>query len=81
MSLSLLSLKPLPEYGRDRAHIFPSQSSLEWFVRMNRNNLVENGALLVICGRRMVNPALFDDAVLRVGQSSALREVVHEHSA
>ena len=73
MSPTLQALQSLHDYGSAREHVFPSRSSLEWFVRVHRRHLIEQGALLVICGRRMVNPDVFDTVVLRVGQQSAAR--------
>jgi hypothetical protein len=52
---------------RGRTHIFPSQSSLDWFIRSNRSALI-SGEALVIVGRRgsLVDPIAFDEVVQRV---------------
>lgn len=61
-------------YRAAREHIFPSDSSLEWFIRTNRRVLVEANALLVIGGRIMVIQDAFDAAVFSIGHAS-VREV------
>lgn len=63
----------LDAYQGSRGHLFPSIESLRWFVRVNRQNLVQAGALLMIAGRWMVDPARFDAEVVRVGQRAAGR--------
>lgn len=67
----------LPDAYRDsRAHLFPSAQSFIWFSRRNRKRLADAGALVVIGGRYMVDPAKADEVVLAVG-----REAAHKKAA
>jgi hypothetical protein len=52
---------------RGRTHIFPSPSSLDWFIRSNRSLLIAAEALVTV-GRRgaLVDPLAFDEVVRRV---------------
>lgn len=61
-------------YRAEREHIFPSDSSLDWFIRSNRRALVEAKALLLIGGRVMVMQDAFDAALVGIGHA-AVREV------
>jgi hypothetical protein len=69
----LLQLRPLKEYGNDRAHVFPSPTSMTWFVRKHRQELIAGGALLMIAGRWYVNPEKFDGFVLEEGARAAAK--------
>lgn len=71
MSTDISDLRTLRRYRAEREHIFPSDASLEWFARQHRRALIAAGALLVIGGRRMVDPSTFDEVVLRVGHETA----------
>jgi hypothetical protein len=64
-------LVPLPEIREARQHIFPSAGSLDWFVRRNRNGLIEAGAILLLTGRWFADPAKFDAFMLRAGGAAA----------
>lgn len=67
----VLKLTTLAEYRQQRQHIFPSQSSLDWYLRRNRSALVANGALLLLTGRWFVNAERFDTHVLQAATSAA----------
>ena len=56
------------EYQGSRAHLFPSLESLRWFIRRNKPELIESGAVLEIAGRVRVSPAEFDVVVLAAGK-------------
>lgn len=71
MTEAISSLLTVRQYREQREHIFPSESSFDWFSRHHRRELVEAGALLVIAGRRMVNPSAADRVVAHVGQATA----------
>jgi hypothetical protein len=71
MPESLVHLELPAQYVARRAHLFPSQSSFDWFVRRNRDDLVKSGALLRPTGRWLVSPAAFDEAVLAIGARRA----------
>ncbi|HMM87072.1 MAG TPA: hypothetical protein PKC53_16505 [Azohydromonas sp.] len=71
MTTSVDQLCTVSEYGERRRHIFPTSTSLEWHLRQHKPEWVAAGALLVIAGRRVVNPVLADELVLRAGQAAA----------
>ena len=58
-----------------RTDIFPSPASLQWFIRCNKSALVEHKALLMPTGRKLINPAAFDQVVIDVGHSIAQRRL------
>lgn len=58
-------------YQADRANIFPSKTSLQWFMRSRRELLVAAKAVLVPTGRVMIDPVAFDGVVLAVGAQKA----------
>lgn len=66
-----LQLLTPAEYAADRPQIFPRSSSLLWFERAHRAELVECGALLMPTGRKLINPSAFDAAVARIGKRMA----------
>lgn len=67
----LSTLKTPKDYISDgRTHIFPSESSLQWFIRKNKQLLIQSRALLNPTGRTLINENNFDDVVLEVGTQS-----------
>lgn len=64
-------LQRLAAYREQRPNIFPSVASLDWFMRNNRQQLVDAGALLMLTGRLMVDPPKFDAVVGEVGRQKA----------
>ena len=70
-----LSLLQTPkDYISDgRTHIFPSESSLQWFIRKNKNLLIESSALLCPTGRTLIDAIHFDEVVYTVG-TNALKQ-------
>lgn len=66
------SLMGLVDYGEKRSHLFPSVTSLAWFVRQNKEQLIERSALLMIAGRWFVSPAIFDSYILEAGKEAAI---------
>jgi hypothetical protein len=68
-SQSLVSTLQAPtDYQQARQHLFPSFGSLQWYMRRNRPELEKSGALLMIAGRLMVDPASFDQVVVDAGR-------------
>jgi hypothetical protein len=59
-------LRTFGDYQAERPLFFPSVSSLEWFVRQNRAELVKASALLKLTGRWFIIPAAFDSVLLAV---------------
>lgn len=70
---TLNDVRPLPEYRGSRAHIFPSDHSLNWFVRQHRPELVKAGAILLLNGQWHAHDERMDAAVLEVGKRAAER--------
>jgi hypothetical protein len=62
----LISLETYRNAGR--SHIFPSLSSLQWFIRKNKPFLISNSALLMPAGRVFINEVRFDHAVMEIGK-------------
>jgi hypothetical protein len=71
MTEALNRLQLPAEYIAQRQHLFPSQPSFDWFVRRNRDALVQAGAMLRPTGRWLVQPDSFDQAVLAIGTQRA----------
>ena len=68
-------LKTPKDYISDgRTHIFPSEASLHWFIRKNKNLLIKSGALLSPTGRTLIEANNFDGVVYTVG-TNAVKEV------
>lgn len=60
-----------PNYQAARQNVFPSQTSLQWFIRTNRRNLIDSGALVTIAGRNLIVEEAFDATVLAIGRAKA----------
>ncbi len=65
---ALTELCTLAQYRAGREHIFPSATSLDWQIRLHREELARQGALLLVGNRRMVNPPIFDRVILEAAQ-------------
>lgn len=81
MESELQGLRTLAQYREGREHIFPSPTSLEWTCRRLRAELVREGALLVINGRRMVDPQVFDAVILNAARRAAQLAMADEEGA
>lgn len=71
MNDTLRGLLTVEQYREARSHVFASPSAIEWHIRTHKREWIEAGALLVIAGRRFINPAAADGLVLRIGQAAA----------
>ena len=71
----LPNLVPLAEYQQHRPHLFPSPHSLTWYVRRHRDELVEDGALVLHTGRWLAVPDRFDAFVLYAGKRAAQKNL------
>lgn len=49
---------------------FPTEASLNWFVRQHRVALVEAGAVIFITGRLRFHPEKFQHAAISIGRRS-----------
>jgi len=68
---NLEHLKTLGEYQGARTHIWPTLASVRWFIRTNKPDLLECGALLILGGRLVIDEPRFDAAVERIGRAQA----------
>ena len=69
----LSNLRTLSEYRSEgRSHIFPSQASLDWFIRKHKKRIIECGAILAPTGRKLINIEVFDQLVLEIGTQTVL---------
>ena len=66
----------LSDYHEFRQHIFPSATSLHWFLRKHKEHLVQHGALLMLNGRWLASPERFDAYLANVGTTDAARQVI-----
>ncbi len=64
---TLLALKNPTQYRIGREHIFPSDASLQWFIRKNKVALAKAGAVVKPAGHVLINQNKFDVAVLEIG--------------
>lgn len=67
MNTVAADMLPLPEYQQQRQAIFPSQDSLRWFIRQHHAELVEQRALLMPAGKKLISPSAFDSVVVEIG--------------
>lgn len=67
------NLRPvsLQAYQRLNSEVFPTEQSLKWFIRRNRHELVEGGALVMPAGKKLAVVDRFDQVVQEVGQRRA----------
>lgn len=68
---SISDLVPVQSYRDRNANAFPSSTSLDWFIRKHRAELIHAGAIVKIAKRWMVAPASFDVAALEIGKRQA----------
>lgn len=79
--IDIHKLKTPKDYISDgRTHIFPSEASLQWFIRKNKNLLIQSSALLSPTGRTLIDASHFDEVVYTVGtnaikQDSSIKQV------
>ena len=68
--MALNNLLSMDDYQKSRNHIFPSRGSLDWFIRIHREALMELNALSWPTRRLMVTELAFDNAILIIGQKA-----------
>lgn len=61
----------LQTYQRLNSEAFPTEQSLKWFIRRNREELVETGALVMPAGKKLAVVDRFDQVVQQVGERRA----------
>lgn len=65
-----------PREVRDElVNLFPSPNSLKWYLRQNRRELADCGALIVVGERLLLHPGLFRAFVIRAGMARAGAEL------
>ncbi|MBW6495855.1 MAG: hypothetical protein K0B16_15080 [Burkholderiaceae bacterium] len=75
--MNVTELPPLDEYVELQdllgsvKQAFPTEDSVRWFVRRNRDALASSGALIIITGRMRYHPARFKQAAVEIGQKAA----------
>lgn len=67
----MLRLVGLHEYGVSREHVFPSRTSMDWFLRKNKPALVAEGALINDRWSVVRCPCQVDAYVLAEGSRAA----------
>jgi hypothetical protein len=64
VSEEILSFTSTESYrNAGRTNLFPTKASLDWFIRKHRHKLVKDKALVYPTGRRLVQPANFDEFI------------------
>lgn len=61
----------LPDLLGSVKQAFPTEDSVRWFVRRNRDALAAAGALIIITGRMRYHPGRFKQAAVEIGQKAA----------
>lgn len=72
--MNLMNLVTVSEYIQTRSRIFPSVHSFAWFVRCNKEQLSQMGALARPTRRTLVNASAMDHAVLVIGEEACKRK-------
>lgn len=71
----LKKLKTPKDYMLDgRTHIFPSEASINWFIRKNKQQLIETHVILRLAGRTLVDVDALDRMVCQIGIKSVQGE-------
>ncbi len=72
---ALCGLVSPDSYQAERKHVFPALQSLKWYIRNHKAGLVENGALVLVVKRHMIDKQAFDAYVVRAGRERAAERV------
>lgn len=67
----LMIMEPEDWRTQCAAHVFRSMESMRYFIRQHRDELIDCGAIVAPIGRQMINPPLFEAAVMNIGQRLA----------
>ena len=74
--IDIKSLVDLEAYRTDgRTTVFPSRSSLNWFIRSHKPALLAAGALAYPTGRQLISPEAFDSVVSAVALDISCRKI------
>lgn len=58
-----------------RPAVFPSEGSLEWFIREQKDALIAAGAIVLLRQRWLIDPVAFDSCLLKIGAAHAAKKV------
>lgn len=72
-SVMLNQLVSIETYAARYPEVFPCAKSLQWFVRVNKIELIEAGALIMPAGRKLIVSDKFDKAVMAIGRRRAVK--------
>jgi hypothetical protein len=64
-------LYEIEAFQEANAHLWPSLHSLRWFIRMQKRQLIEEQALVLIAGRHMIHGQNFLSALVKIGTQAA----------
>ncbi|HEU4458452.1 MAG TPA: hypothetical protein VFR90_04965 [Methylibium sp.] len=67
----LATLQTPEQYATARSTLYPSETSLRWFIRRNRPELVEAEAITCPTGQWLVIPDKFDRVAMEIGKRRA----------
>lgn len=70
---ALRLLQTREEYRAARANIFQTKGGLEWYMKLHREALAAAGATLIISQRQLIDPARFDEFVIKAGRELSAR--------
>lgn len=73
IELTLDSLDNLEHYQQQNSKVFASVTSLRWFIRVNRAELLDAGALVQIAGRVLIDGPRFTQKTLEIGRRLAVQ--------
>lgn len=74
------ALVSLPEYREQNQRLFPSEGSLQWYVRQHKQGLAKAGAILLHAGRWYVRADRFNEYVETIAAAAALKAASAETS-
>lgn len=75
MESAVMGLVTPDQYQEKRQHMFPSDTSLTWYIRRHRPALVRCGAVMIINRRVWLDAQLLDDYVVKAGRESAAQRL------
>lgn len=61
------SLVPKPTFQASASGLFPSMSSLDWFISAHRMELAQERAIVKIRGQVLIDQERFPDALKKIG--------------
>jgi hypothetical protein len=74
---TLAALQTPDEYRRNFvAHIYPSLQSFDWYLRNNKRELIEAGAVVSLAGRTFIEPGAMERAMLEIGRRQAVHPLL-----